>query len=91
MSVAGSAISLRSLAGWCRSHPPCAPPLVPAYAAFGSYRGRNTRAWPAATCLNVARSEVRRRRPWELPSRALLAALPLPHAAGRRPRMWPMG
>jgi RNA polymerase sigma-70 factor (ECF subfamily) len=38
-----------------------------AYAAFGSYRGGNMRAWLGAICLNVARSEARRRRrrPWE--------------------------
>jgi len=38
-----------------------------AYAAFGSYRGENTRAWLAAICLNAARSQERRRRPWEVP------------------------
>jgi RNA polymerase sigma-70 factor (ECF subfamily) len=50
-----------------------------AYAAFGSYRGENTRAWLAAICLNTARSEARRRRrrPWEQPARAPLDALPL--------------
>jgi RNA polymerase sigma-70 factor, ECF subfamily len=50
-----------------------------AYAAFGSYRGGNPRAWLAAICLNVARSEARRRRrrPWEVPAAALLDALPL--------------
>ena len=39
-----------------------------AYAAFGSFRGGNTRAWLSAICLNAARSEARRRRrrPWEL-------------------------
>ena len=44
-----------------------------AYAAFGSYRGENTRAWLAAICLNAARSEARRRRrrPWEVPVRTL--------------------
>jgi RNA polymerase sigma-70 factor, ECF subfamily len=44
-----------------------------AYAAFGSFRGGNMRAWLAAICLNVARSQARRRRlrPWELPSPAL--------------------
>lgn len=49
-----------------------------AYAAFGSYRGENTRAWLAAICLNAARSEARRRRrrPWEVPAQALLDALP---------------
>jgi RNA polymerase sigma-70 factor (ECF subfamily) len=49
-----------------------------AYAAFGSYRGGSMRAWLAAICLNVARSEARRRRrrPWELPARALLDVLP---------------
>ena len=49
-----------------------------AYAAFGSYRGENTRAWLAAICLNTARSEARRRRrrPWEVPAQALLDALP---------------
>ena len=44
-----------------------------AYAGFGSYRGQNARAWLAAICLNVARSQARRRRrrPWEVPSPAL--------------------
>ncbi len=53
-----------------------------AYAAFGSYRGGNTRAWLAAICLNAARSEARRRRrrPWEVPAQALLDALPLGRA-----------
>jgi RNA polymerase sigma-70 factor, ECF subfamily len=55
-----------------------------AYAAFGSYRGENTRAWLAAICLNVARSEARRRRrrPWEVPARSLLDALPVTRADG---------
>jgi RNA polymerase sigma-70 factor, ECF subfamily len=55
-----------------------------AYAAFGSYRGENTRAWLAAICLNAARSEARRRRrrPWEVPAAALLDALPLARAGG---------
>ena len=49
-----------------------------AYAAFGSYRGENTRAWLAAICLNAARSQARRRRrrPWEVPGPVLLDALP---------------
>ena len=49
-----------------------------AYAAFGSYRGENTRAWLAAICLNAARSDARRRRrrPQEVPAQALLDALP---------------
>lgn len=49
-----------------------------AYAAFGSYRGGNARAWLAAICLNVARSQARRRRrrPWEVPGPAMLDALP---------------
>src|SRR5215471_18483747 len=44
-----------------------------AFAAFGSYRGENTRAWLAAICLNAARSEARRRRrrPWEVPAQTL--------------------
>ena len=47
-----------------------------AYAAFGSCRGENMRAWLAAICLNVARSQARRRRrrPWEVPGPALLDA-----------------
>ena len=55
-----------------------------AYAAFGSYRGESMRAWLAAICLNVARSEARRRRRrrWEVPARTLLDALPLPRADG---------
>jgi len=57
-----------------------------AYAAFGSYRGGSMRAWLAAICLNTARSEARRRRrrPREVPTRALLDALPLPPAAGEQ-------
>jgi RNA polymerase sigma-70 factor (ECF subfamily) len=49
-----------------------------AYAAFGSYRGENTRAWLAAICLNAARSQERRRRrrPWEVPAHGLLDAVP---------------
>ena len=55
-----------------------------AYAAFGSYRGGNARAWLAAICLNVARSEARRRRrrPWELAGPALLEVLPRSRADG---------
>jgi RNA polymerase sigma-70 factor (ECF subfamily) len=50
-----------------------------AFAAFGSYRGGNTRAWLAAICLNAARSEARRhrRRPWELPVPVVPETLPL--------------
>ena len=53
-----------------------------AFAAFGSYRGENTRAWLAAICLNVARSEARRRRrrPREVPAQALLDTLPMARA-----------
>ena len=38
-----------------------------AYAAYGSFRGGNTRAWLAAICLNAGRSQARRRRlrPWD--------------------------
>ena len=55
-----------------------------AYAGFGSFRGGSTRAWLAAICLNVARSEARRRRrrPWEVPARTLLDALPLAREDG---------
>ena len=55
-----------------------------AYAGFGSYRGGNTRAWLAAICLNVARSQARRRRrrPWEVPAPALLEVLAWPRADG---------
>ena len=55
-----------------------------AYAGFGTYRGGNARAWLAAICLNAARSEARRRRrrPWEVPARALLDALPSVRADG---------
>ena len=55
-----------------------------AYAAFGSYRGENARAWLAAICLNVARSQARRRRrrPWEVPGSVLLEVLPLSRADG---------
>ena len=40
-----------------------------AFAHFGQCRGENTRAWLAAICLNLARSEARgrRRRPVEVP------------------------
>ena len=49
-----------------------------AWAGFGSYRGGNTRAWLAAICLNVARSQARRRRrrPWEASGPALLDVVP---------------
>jgi RNA polymerase sigma-70 factor, ECF subfamily len=55
-----------------------------AYAAFGSYRGQNTRAWLAAICLNAARSQARRRRrrPWEVTGSGLLDVLPLSRADG---------
>jgi len=55
-----------------------------AYAAFGSFRGGNTRAWLGAICLNAARSQARRRRrrPWEVPAQALLDALPLARGDG---------
>jgi RNA polymerase sigma-70 factor, ECF subfamily len=55
-----------------------------AYAAFGSCRGENMRAWLAAICLNAARSEARRRRrrPRELPAGELLDALALTRPAG---------
>jgi RNA polymerase sigma-70 factor (ECF subfamily) len=56
-----------------------------AYAGFGSYRGGNMRAWLAAICLNVARSQARqrRRRPWEVAGPAALDTLPWSHADGR--------
>ena len=56
-----------------------------AYAAFGSCRGENTRAWLAAICLNAARSQARRRRrrPWEVPGPALLDAPPRSRGDGR--------
>jgi RNA polymerase sigma-70 factor (ECF subfamily) len=55
-----------------------------AYAAFGSWRGANTRAWLAAICLNAARSAARqrRRRPWEVPIQVPLDALPVARAGG---------
>jgi len=55
-----------------------------AYAAFGSWRGVNTRAWLAAICLNAARSAARRqrRRPWEVPIRVPLDALPMARTGG---------
>src|SRR5215472_1957228 len=55
-----------------------------AYASFGSFRGENARAWLAAICLNVARSQARsrRRRPWEVPGYALLDVLPRFQADG---------
>ena len=57
--------------------------LLRAYAGFGSCRGENTRAWLAAICLNVARSQARRRRrrPWEVPGPDLADALPRSRAA----------
>jgi len=55
-----------------------------AYAAFGTYRGGNARAWLAAICLNAARSQARRRRrrPWEVTGPGLLEGLPLSGAGG---------
>ena len=55
-----------------------------AYAGFGSYRGGSTRAWLAAICLNVARSQARRRRrrPWEVPGPALPDVPPWSRADG---------
>jgi RNA polymerase sigma-70 factor, ECF subfamily len=55
-----------------------------AYASFGSFRGGNPRAWLAAICLNVARSEARRRRrrPREVPEPALLDVLPQSRPSG---------
>ena len=55
-----------------------------AYAGFGSYRGGNTRAWLAASCLNAARSQARRRRrrPWEVPGPALPDVPPWSRADG---------
>ncbi len=49
-----------------------------AFAAFGSFRGGNVRAWLAAICLNAARSQARRRRlrPWDAPARPLPEELP---------------
>lgn len=37
---------------------------VRAFTHFGQHRGENTRAWLAAICLNVARSDARGRRRW---------------------------
>jgi RNA polymerase sigma-70 factor, ECF subfamily len=55
-----------------------------AYAGFGSYRGKNARAWLAAICLNVARSQARRRRrrPWEATGSGQLDVLSLSRAEG---------
>ena len=55
-----------------------------AYAAFGTYRGGNARAWLAAICLNAALSQarLRRRRPWEVTGPGLLDALPRSRAGG---------
>jgi RNA polymerase sigma-70 factor, ECF subfamily len=55
-----------------------------AYAGFGSYRGENARAWLAAICLNVARSQARRRRrrPREVTGSGLLDVLPPSRADG---------
>src|SRR5215467_5517061 len=57
-----------------------------AYAAFGSWRGGNTRAWLAVICLNAARSAARqrRRRPWEVPIGVPLDALPTAGTGGER-------
>jgi RNA polymerase sigma-70 factor, ECF subfamily len=56
-----------------------------AFAAFGSYRGENTRAWLAAICLNVARSQARRRRlrPWDAFASPLPEELSAVGRAGR--------
>jgi RNA polymerase sigma-70 factor, ECF subfamily len=58
--------------------------LLRAYAGFGSWRGGNVRAWLAAICLNVARSQARRRRrrPWEVPGPDLPDPLPRSRAGG---------
>jgi RNA polymerase sigma-70 factor (ECF subfamily) len=55
-----------------------------AFAAFGSYRGGNIRAWLAAICLNAARSQARRRRlrPWDAPARPLPEELPMAGGPG---------
>lgn len=55
-----------------------------AYAAFASWRGGSIRAWLAAICLNVARSQARRRRrrPWEVPIWVPLDGLPVVGADG---------
>ena len=55
-----------------------------AYAGFGSFRGENARAWLAAICLNVARSQARRRRrrPWEVTGSGPLDVLPRSCADG---------
>jgi RNA polymerase sigma-70 factor, ECF subfamily len=57
-----------------------------AYASFASWRGGSTRAWLAAICLNAARSQARRRRrrPWEVPLRMPLDALPMARTDGGR-------
>jgi len=56
-----------------------------AFAAFGSFRGGNVRAWLAAICLNAARSQARRRRlrPWDAPARPLPEELPMTGGPGR--------
>jgi hypothetical protein len=64
-----------------------------AYAAFSSYRGENTRAWLAAICLNVARSQARRRRgrPREVPGPVLPERVRgTARTAGRMRRTWRM-
>jgi RNA polymerase sigma-70 factor (ECF subfamily) len=55
-----------------------------AWAAFDRYRGGNVRSWLAAICLNTARSQarLRRRRPRDLPTGALLEALPATSVVG---------
>jgi RNA polymerase sigma-70 factor (ECF subfamily) len=58
-----------------------------AFAAFGTFRGGNARAWLAAICLNAARSEVRRRRrrPWEVSSLVLADVAPVGGVRDREP------
>ncbi len=55
-----------------------------AFAAFGSYRGGNIRAWLAAICLNAARSQARRSRlrPWDAMARPLPEELPMAGGVG---------
>src|SRR5262249_42626341 len=59
--------------------PTCGPTPASAHTGAG-----NTRAWLAAICLNVARSQARRRgrRAWEMPAGALLEAPPAARVGG---------
>ncbi|MDQ2791493.1 MAG: RNA polymerase sigma factor [Actinomycetota bacterium] len=56
-------------ADWCTAQDLVQETYLRAFAHFGQLRGGDVRAWLAAICVNVARSETRRRRrrPVEVP------------------------